>query len=89
MLATHEVNDPAHWRAAWQGPNSRHQMFAQHGAPNVRLYQSSSNPRLTGLLIEVSDMDAFQAMLNSPEGAAAKRADGVRDPTLRIFMEMK
>ncbi len=89
VLATHEVNDPAHWRAAWQGPNSRHQMFAQHGAPNVRLYQSSSNPRLTGLLIEVSDMDAFQAMLNSPEGAAAKRADGVRDPTLRIFMEMK
>lgn len=89
LMITHEVEDPARWLAAWRGADSRHKMFAQNGAPHVRTYQSASNPRLTGLLIDVADMGALETMLNSPEGAAAKRQDGVRDPTMRVFMEVK
>jgi ketosteroid isomerase-like protein len=89
MIATHEVTDAAKWLAAWQGPGSRHELFAQHGAPNVRVFQSPDNPNLTGLLIEVADMQALEAMLNSPEGVAAATEDGVKRSTLRFFAEVK
>jgi ketosteroid isomerase-like protein len=89
LSITHEVNDAARWLAAWQGADSRHEMFAQHGAPSVRVFQSVDNPNLTGLLIDVTDMDALQAFLDSPEGTRAKAEDGVMDPTMRVFMEVK
>lgn len=89
MLITHQVTDASHWLAAWQGPESRHGMFAEHGAPSVRVFQSVGDPNLTALLIGVTDMDAFQALLESPEGAAAKAEDGVRDPTIRVFTEVQ
>jgi len=89
MIATHEVADAAKWMAAWEGPDSRHELFAEHGAPNVRVFQSPDNPNLTGLLIEVADMQALEAMLNSPEGVAAATEDGVKRSTLRFFAEVK
>jgi uncharacterized protein (TIGR02246 family) len=89
MLITHQVADANRWLAAWQGPESRHGMFAEHGAPSVRVFQSVGDPNLTALLIGVTDMDAFQALLESPEGAAAKAEDGVRDPTIRVFTEVQ
>lgn len=89
LMITHEVDDAGRWRAAWQGADSRHAMFAQHGAPNVRTFQSLTNPKLTGLLIDVADMDAFQAFLESPAAIRAKAEDGVRDATLRVFEAMK
>ena len=89
LLVTHNVVDADRWLAAWRGPDSRHQMFAAHGAPSVRVFQSAQDPNLTGLLIGVTDMDAFQAMLESPEGAAAKAADGVADASMRVFTEVQ
>jgi ketosteroid isomerase-like protein len=89
MLITHQVADASRWLAAWRGPESRRGMFAEHGAPSVRVFQSVDAPNLTALLVGVTDMDAFQALLNSPEGAAAKAEDGVRDPTIRVFTEVQ
>jgi len=89
LLVTHNVEDAERWLAAWRGPNSRHGLFAQNGAPSVRVFQSAQDPNLTGLLIGVTDMDAFQAMLESPEGAAAKAADGVVDASMRVFTEVQ
>lgn len=85
----HEVKDFDHWWAAWQGPDSRHQLFARHGAPKVRVLQDQNNPRQIELLVEVTDMNAFMAFLNSPEGAQAKAEDGVKDGTLRSYAEIK
>lgn len=87
LLATHEVEDAEHWLAAWRGENSRHQLFAEHGAPFVKTFRSQEHPNLTGLLIGVTDLEAFQAMLASPEGEAAKKADGVKEATVRILAE--
>jgi len=89
MMITHEVADADRWLAAWQGPDSRRQMFAQNGAPSVRVFQSLQDPSLVGLMIGVADMDALQALLESPEGAAAKAEDGVADATLRVFTEVQ
>jgi ketosteroid isomerase-like protein len=89
LLGTHMVEDGDRWLAAWSGENSRHADFAQNGAPNVRVFQSPDNPNLTGVLIDVADMDKFQAWLGGEEGAAAKAEDGVKDETLQILAEVK
>ena len=89
LIGTHMVEDGDRWLAAWSGDNSRHADFAQNGAPNVRVFQSPDNPNLTGVLIDVADMDTFQAWLGGEEGAAAKAEDGVKDETLQILAEVK
>jgi ketosteroid isomerase-like protein len=89
LMITHNVADADHWLAAWKGPDSRHGMFAQHGAPSVRVFQSLQDPSLMGLLIGVTDMDSFQALLESPQGAAAKAEDGVIDASLQVFSEVQ
>jgi uncharacterized protein (TIGR02246 family) len=89
VTVTHEVRDAGHWLAAWSGPESRRAMFAEHGAPEVSVIQSAGNPNLTGLVLRVTDMEAFQAMLDSPEGQASKAEDGVKDATMRVFIEVR
>ena len=37
--------------------------------------------------MDVSDMDGFQALMESAEAAAAMQHDGVRPETLVIFVE--
>lgn len=85
LVITHEVADADRWLSAWTGPESRHEMFAGHGAPHVGVVQSTDDPNRTGLVVYVTDMDAFQAFLESPEGQAAKAEDGVKERTMRVF----
>jgi len=86
---THEVKDKDVWLAAWTGPNSRRETFAEHGAGAVKVFQSPDDPKRVGLLVEILDMDAMVAWLNSPESAAAKAEDGVIDSTVRFMTEVK
>jgi len=89
IAITHDVTDGDHWLAAWQGEDSRHGLFSEHGVANVRVFQNPEKPNQTGLVIDVTDMAAFQAMLASEEGATAKAEDGVIDKSMRVYMEVK
>jgi ketosteroid isomerase-like protein len=89
IAITHDVKDADHWLAAWQGENSRHELFAQHGVANVRVFQNPEKPKKIGLLVDVADMAAFEALLNSDEGAAAKAEDGVIDKGMGMYIEVK
>lgn len=89
IAITHDVEDANHWLAAWQGEGSRHEMFAEHGVANVRVFQNAETPNQIGLLVDVTDMEAFQAFLNSEEGAKAKAEDGVIDKGMRVYAEVK
>lgn len=89
MVGTHEVKDADVWLAAWAGPDGRRADFAANGAPSVRVLQSPEKPNLTGLVIEVADMDALTAWLQSEEGARAKDEDGVIDSTLQLLTEVE
>lgn len=88
LAITHEVEDADRWLAAWQGEGSRHELFAQHGAPHVRVFQSGDNPNHVGLLLDVEDMEALHSLLSSPEGEQAKAEDGVKDATMAVFAEV-
>ena len=89
IAITHDVKDADHWLAAWQGENSRHNDFAQHGVANVRVFQNSEMQNQVGLVIDVADMEAFHAFLNSEEGANARAEDGVKDKGMRMYLEVK
>ena len=89
ITITHDVKDADHWLAAWQGENSRHNDFAQHGVANVRIFQNPEMQNQVGLVIDVADMEAFHAFLNSEEGTKAKAEDGVKDKGMRMYMEVK
>lgn len=89
LIGTHRVEDADRWLSAWQAPDGRRAEFAQNGAPSVRVFQSPQDPNLTGVIIEVDDLDALMAWLGSEEGAKAKAEDGVIDSTVQLLMEVK
>jgi uncharacterized protein (TIGR02246 family) len=86
LTITHEVADHERWMAAWTGEESRHEDFAEHGAPHVSVVQSPENPNHLGLVVHVTDMEAFQAWVGSPEGQALATEDGVKVPTMKYYL---
>jgi hypothetical protein len=44
----------------------------------VRTFRDPRDLNATGLIVEIPDMEKFQQMLQSPEGAAAMKEDGLR-----------
>lgn len=87
LVILHEVDDADRWMAAWRGENSRHKLFEDNGAAHVHTFRSVDSPHLTGLVVSVNDMGALQEMLESEEGIAAAKADGVRRDTLKVLTE--
>lgn len=87
IIATHEVADGEGWARAWQqGSGSRHELMAKIGA-TARTFRDPQNPNLTGLILEVPDMAAYEAFMGSAEAAAAMEADGVKPESLRMLNE--
>ena len=89
VMILHEVEDGARWLAAWSGEENRRDLFKANGAAHVHAFQSAENANLTGLVVAVRDMDAFQAMLQSDEGKAAAAEDGVNLDDMTVLMEAK
>jgi len=86
-LVFHEVKDGAVWANAWKkGPGSRHELFGKLGV-TCRTFRDPKNLNATGLIVEIPDMEKFQQMLQSPEGAAAMKEDGLRVETMRMLVE--
>lgn len=86
-IAIHEVEDGAVWANAWRkGPGSRHEMFGRLGI-QARTFRDPKNANLTAVLLEIPDMAAFEALLQTDEGQAAMREDGLKPDTLRVLTE--
>ena len=82
LIATHEVNDVAHWLAS----PKREEVFAGV-ATNITTFVHPSDPNSVALSMEVADMADFEAILQSEAGAAAMKHDGVRPETVVVFVE--
>ena len=82
LIATHEVDDVAHWLSS----PKREEVFASV-ASNISTFVDPSRPNHVGLSMEVADMEAFQAVMESEAGAAAMKFDGVRPETLAVYVE--
>ena len=83
VIATHDVKDTAHWLASPR----RAEIFATIGVTNIRTFVNPQNRNSVGLIMDVPDMDAMMALLESDEGRAAEEHDGVLAETISIFIE--
>jgi hypothetical protein len=82
LIATHEVDDVAHWLSS----PKREEVFASV-ASNIRTFVDPSRANHVGLSMDVADMGAFQAVMESEAGAAAMKYDGVHPDTLVVYVE--
>lgn len=86
IIIFHETEDGNHWANAWKkGAGSRHELF--DGIAKVRTFRDSNNPNMTGVIAEVSDMEAFERLLVSDEGKKAMAEDGLKPETMRVLEE--
>jgi hypothetical protein len=82
LIATHEVDDVAHWLAS----PKRQEVFAGV-ATNITTFVHPSAPNRVALSMDVADMSAFDTLMKSEAAAAAMKYDGVRPETLDVFLE--
>jgi hypothetical protein len=82
MIAFHEVDDVDHWLRS----PKREEIFGPLGI-TVRTFVDPEKTNRVGLIAEIPDMAAFQAMMASQAGADAMKFDGVRPETLVMLVE--
>ena len=82
LIATHQVDDVNHWLNS----PKRQEVFSSV-ATDIRTFVDPTRPNHVGLSMDVSDMDAFQAVMESEAGAEAMRFDGVHADTLAVLVE--
>jgi hypothetical protein len=78
-----DVNDKDHWLAS----PKREEFFGPLGVTNNRTYVDPENPTRVGVLMDVSDMDAVMAAMETEAAAEAMAYDGVVPETLVMLVE--
>jgi hypothetical protein len=83
VLAHHDVKDKDHWLAS----PKREEFFGPLGVTNIRTFVDPEKPTRVGLLMDVPDMDAVMAAMETEAAAEAMKYDGVLPETLVILVE--
>lgn len=82
LLVTHEVDDVDHWLAS----PKREEFFGSLGM-TARTFRDPAGSNRVGLLVEVPDMAAWGAAMETEEAAEAMKFDGVRPETILGLVE--
>ena len=83
VIGYHEVKDTQHWLAS----PKREEVFGPLGVTNIRTFVDQENPTRVAVLMDVADMDALMAAMQTPPMAEAMEFDGVLPETLVILTE--
>jgi hypothetical protein len=83
VLAHHDVTDTEHWLAS----PKREEFFGPLGVTNIRTFVDPQNPSRVALIMDVPDMDAMMAAMETEAAGAAMAHDGVLAETLVILVE--
>ena len=83
VIAHHDVKDKDHWLAS----PKREEVFGPLGVTNIRTFVDPQNPTRVAVLMDVADMDAVMAMMQTEAGAEAMAHDGVLPETMVILVE--
>ena len=83
VVAHHDVKDTEHWLAS----PKREEFFGPLGVTNIRTFVNPQNPTHVAVLMDVPDMDAVMAAMQTEAAAAAMDYDGVLGDTLVILVE--
>lgn len=83
VIAYHDVKDTEHWLAS----PKREEVFGPLGVTNIRTFVDPEKPTRVGVLMDVADMDAVMAAMETEAAAEAMAYDGVMPETLVILVE--
>ena len=83
IFGYHDVKDTDHWLAS----PKREEFFGPLGVTNIRTFVDPEQPTRVGILMDVPDMDALTAAMETEEAAEAMAFDGVLPETLVILVE--
>jgi len=83
VIAVHDVRD----NELWTGSSRREEFLGPLGVTNIRTFADPQNPTQVGLVMDVADLDAMLAALQTQAGADTMQHDGVLPETVRILVE--
>jgi hypothetical protein len=82
-MAYHDVKDKDHWLAS----PKREEFFGPLGVTNIRTFVDPDNPTRVGLVMDVPDMGAVMAAMETEAAADTMAYDGVLPETLVLLVE--
>jgi hypothetical protein len=83
IFGYHDVKDTDHWLAS----PKREEFFGSLGVTNIRTFVDPENRTRVGVMMDVPDMDALMAAMETQGAADAMEYDGVLPETLVILVE--
>jgi hypothetical protein len=83
VIGHHDVKDKDHWLSS----PKREEVFGPLGVTNIRTFVDPQNPTQVAVLMDVADLDALMAAMQSPAVAGALAYDGVLPETLVLLVE--
>ncbi len=83
VIAYHDVKDKDHWLAS----PKRAEFFGAHGVSDIREFVDPTNPTRVGVLMDVPDLEALGAALETPEALEAEEHDGVVRESIVLLVE--
>ena len=85
IIGHHDIRDKDHWLAS----PKREEVFGPLGVTNIRTFVDPNNPTHVAVLMDVPDLDALMAAMQSEAMGEAMAYDGVLPETLVILVEAK
>lgn len=83
ILAYHDVKDTDHWLASPR----REEIFGPIGVTNIRTFVDPGDRTRVGLVMDVADLDAMMALMETQAAADAMEYDTVIPETVVILVE--
>lgn len=83
VIAHHDVKDKDHWLAS----PKLEEVSGALGVTNIRKFVDPQNPTQVAVLMDVADMDAVMAAMQTEAMAEAMASDGVLPETLVFLVE--
>ena len=83
VIAHHHVKDVDHWLAS----PKREEFLGPLGVTNIRTFVDPEVPSRVGLVMDIPDLDAVMAAMETRQAAEAMEHDGVLPETLVILVE--
>ena len=83
VVAYHHVTDTDHWLAS----PKREEVFGPLGVTNIRTFVDPQDRTRVAVVMDVADMDAVMAAMETPVMGEAMAYDGVLPETLVLLIE--
>ena len=83
IVAHHDVKDKDHWLSS----PKREEVFGPLGVTNIRTFVDPENPTRVAVLMDVPDMDAVMAAMQTEAFVEAMAHDGVLPETVVMLVE--